>query len=128
MTKLHIMSQDGSKIVPYGAIKVKEIGIFKKTYLIIVQYSMGIGTTTSIVGEFRSEFAAKEVIKSLSNLISGGPALIINKNSGIDGETIAKTFNTSVAMITGDAYGSVRQLDCDRIFKIPMERDYSGKI
>jgi len=55
-------------------------------------------------------------------------ALIINKNSGIDGKTIAKKFNTSVAMITGDAYGSVRQLDCDRIFKIPMERDYSGKI
>lgn len=128
MTKLHIMSQDGSKIVPYGAIKIKEIGIFKKTYLIVVQYSIGISTTTSIVGEFRSKFAAKEVIKSLSNLISGGPALIINKNSGIDGKIIAKTFNTSVVMATGDAYGSVRQLDGDRVFKIPMERDYSGKI
>lgn len=119
MNKLYIMSQDGSKIVPYGAIKIKKTGIFKIEYQIIVQYFIGNDYLFSNVGSFRSELVAKQVLKEISSLISGGPALIVYKGSGIDGKTLVDTFKTSVVMSSSEVDNSVKQLDGDRVYLIP---------
>ncbi len=124
MKRLFIMSQDGSKLVPYGAIKVKEVGIFRKSYLIIVQYTMGIGTITSIVGEFASELAAKQVIGNVSKLLDGN---LVTVSKNVDGKILSKMLNSNV-MSVGDAFGDIKVIDGDRVYQIPKEREYSGKI
>lgn len=117
MKRLFIMSQDGSKLVPYGAIKVKEVGIFRKSYLIIVQYTMGIGTITSIVGEFASELAAKQVIGNVSKLLDGN---LVTVSKNVDGKILSKMLNSNV-MIVGDTFGDIKVIDGDRVYQIPKE-------